>query len=148
MTVTPPRLRHAFTIVAEVAAGHHVGDTGAGDLTVVPITGGTVEGGGLRGKVLPGGADWAIRRPDGSWLVEARYQLMLDSGTVIDVLNTGLALPTGGGPRQPEYGYFPTRPVFRTGAEPYRWLTDRVFLGWGGSSREATTIDVFTVEAP
>jgi len=33
---------------------------------IVPVTGGTFEGPDVRGIVLPGGADWVCRRPDGT----------------------------------------------------------------------------------
>ena len=49
----------------EVGEPKPVGETGAGRLVIIPITGGTFEGGQLRGSVLPGGADWSTQLPNG-----------------------------------------------------------------------------------
>jgi hypothetical protein len=68
-------LVHRFSIRAEVGPYRRVGEVVGGVLQVIPITGGTVTGAGLDGVVLAGGADWAVFRPDGSVLVEARYQI-------------------------------------------------------------------------
>lgn len=144
--ITPPALRPAFSVRAEVGPYRRVGDVVGGVLQVIPITGGTVTGAGLDGVVLPGGADWAVFRPDGSVLVEARYQIRTAGGTIVDVLNTGMVRAPGedGGPPT----YFPTSPTFRTDAEEHRWLLDSLFLGWATTRPDATTIDVFEVLAP
>src|SRR5438046_2789624 len=42
-----------------------LGGTPQGQRTIWPVTGGTFEGDRLRGKVLPGGADWVTTRSDG-----------------------------------------------------------------------------------
>ena len=66
-----------------------VGETGAGTLTLIPITGGTFEGGALRGRVLPGGADWSTQLCGGMTHVHARYWIETDDGAVIAVENEG-----------------------------------------------------------
>ncbi|SCX40427.1 Protein of unknown function [Klenkia marina] len=141
-----PGLVHRFSIRAEVGPYRRVGDVVGGVLQVIPITGGTVTGAGLDGEVLDGGADWAVFRPDGSVLVEARYQIRTAAGTIIDILNTGLAGRPADGEEVPSY--FPTSPTFRTDVEEHRWLLDSLFLGWARVTPEATTIEVFEVLAP
>jgi hypothetical protein len=143
--VNAPGLVHRFSIRAEVGPYRRVGDVVGGVLQVIPITGGTVTGAGLDGEVLPGGADWAVFRPDDRVLVEARYQIVTAAGVIIDILNTGLAGPPSA---DGTIGYFPTSPTFRTDAEEHRWLLDSLFLGWARVTPEATTIDVFEVLAP
>ena len=56
----PPGLVFAFELRAQVAPPLVVGEIAAGTRRIVQITGGTFEGPGFKGRVLPGGADWQI----------------------------------------------------------------------------------------
>jgi hypothetical protein len=58
-----------------------------------PIIGGAVTGPGISGHILPGGADFALRLPDGAYAIEARYCLMLDDGTPLMITNAGRMHP-------------------------------------------------------
>ena len=78
-----------FTLHVEVGEPKPVGETGAGRLVIIPITGGTFEGEQLRGRVLPGGADWSTQLPDGVAHVHARYWIETDDGAIISVENEG-----------------------------------------------------------
>jgi len=73
----------------EVGEPKLVGDTGAGKLMIIPITGGSFEGELLRGRVLPGGADWSTQLPEGVAHVHARYWIETDDGAIIAVENEG-----------------------------------------------------------
>lgn len=73
----------------EIGTPYVVGETGAGRLMIIPITGGTFTGGALRGRVLPGGADWSTQLPGGVAHVHARYWIETDDGAVIAVENEG-----------------------------------------------------------
>src|SRR5687767_5069073 len=84
-TPPPPRLTLAFELRATVAAPLEVGDVAQGRRRIVPITGGTFEGPGIRGKILPGGADWQIIRPDGFTELDTRYTIETDKGQIIYV---------------------------------------------------------------
>ena len=64
-----------FTVDAELEAVLSLGHTPYGERRVVGITGGTVEGPKLKGRILPGGADWQIIRKDGA----ADIQLAISS---------------------------------------------------------------------
>ena len=92
---------------------------------VIPIIGGRFEGPELRGIVLPGGADWNLRRSDDVAEVWARYTLQTDDGILISVINAGLA---HGAPGTPER-YARTSPSFEVSHERYAWLTRSVFVG-------------------
>ena len=80
----------------------------------MPITGGEFAGPQLRGKVLPGRADWQILRGDGVAELEARYTLRTDDGALIYVRNHALrhgpadviAALTAGRPVDPASYYF------------------------------------------
>ena len=50
-----------------------------GTRVIAPITSGTFEGPRLRGKVLPGGGDWTLLRPDGVLELEATEHLIPDT---------------------------------------------------------------------
>lgn len=73
-----------------------VGPMPGGVRAIVPITGGHIAGPSLHGKVLPGGADWAVLRDDGSADVDARYLIELTDGSLVAVHNIGRCLPVPG----------------------------------------------------
>src|SRR5690606_24229681 len=71
----PPGLEFAFEVRAEVADPTVVGQMPNGLRRIIDITGGTFEGPRIKGRVVPGGADWQIIREDGFTEVDARYTL-------------------------------------------------------------------------
>lgn len=78
-----------FTLHVEVGEPKLVGETGAGKLTIIPITGGSFAGELLSGVVLPGGADWSTQLSGGAAHVHARYWIETDDGAIIAVENEG-----------------------------------------------------------
>lgn len=56
----------------------------------VPITGGDFAEPNLRGRVLPGGAEWQSAAPDGLTLLDARYVLYTEDRICIAVRNRGV----------------------------------------------------------
>src|ERR1044072_6586697 len=67
----------AFTIEArvEVGAPLEVGQLPRGMRRIVPILRGTFEGPGIKGRVLPGWADWEIIAADRFSEIDTRYTL-------------------------------------------------------------------------
>ncbi|MGA8041353.1 MAG: DUF3237 family protein, partial [Terracidiphilus sp.] len=53
----PPQLKFVYEEQVTLASSIPVGETPMGKRNIVPITGGTFSGPGLKGKVLPGGWD-------------------------------------------------------------------------------------------
>ena len=101
-----------------------IGRNEAGLREVIPIAGGTVSGPLLNGKVLQGGADWCLTRPDGVAEVWARYTIATDDGQLVSILNTGIAHA------QPDGSYKGrTVPRFEVAAGPLDWLRNSVFIG-------------------
>jgi hypothetical protein len=88
--MTPPQLQFAFEIAVDVHAVLDLGQTQAGHRRVIPIAGGLVSGPRLQGRILPGGADWQILRPDGTADLEARYTIQTGDGALIYVVNRGV----------------------------------------------------------
>ena len=69
-----------FTIHSPLGGIQKLGHTPYGERRIINILGGTVEGPKLKGKVLPGGADWQVVRADGVVHLHARYTIETDSG--------------------------------------------------------------------
>src|SRR5438270_3997600 len=69
-----------FRIEAELADILHLGHTPYGDRRIINILGGKVHGPRLSGRILSGGADWQIVRPDGVADLRARYTIETDRG--------------------------------------------------------------------
>jgi hypothetical protein len=138
--VEPPKLEFAFEVRAEVGDPLVVGELPNGTRRIIDILGGTVEGPGISGKVLPGGADWQmIRREDGFTDIDARYTLETDSGSLIYVTNIGIRhappevmarLNAGEAVDQSEI-YFRAIPKFETGDPDLEWLMRSIFVSTG-----------------
>lgn len=108
------------------------GDTIEGHRRIIPITGGTFHGPGIRGTVVPGGADWNLTRRDGGHSVEADYYLRTDDGVTIRIHNQGVsgdgsALPP---PTGDERFIMYTIPRFEAPAgSRYEWMNRALFIG-------------------
>ena len=85
-----PQLEKAFSIEVSVDKPVVVGqDDVHGRRQLIPISGGIVSG-RLSGKVLPGGVDSQIIRPDGFTELVARYAITLDDGCSVYIDNAGV----------------------------------------------------------
>lgn len=120
-----PRAELVFE--AEVACDppEMLGKSNGGDAMMIPILGGKVSGPGLQGEVLPGGADWAVKRQDGVFCVDAHYAIKSEDGVVIQVCNRGrYAIDPETNPTLTML----TSPSFVAPDGPYAWLNDAVFV--------------------
>lgn len=121
-----PVLQFAFEELVTLAPPITPGATAYGARNIIPITGGTFAGPGIRGTILPGGWDWQLRRADGCTDVHADYMLKTDDGAVINVVNNGaLCPPAAGTPRLPGR----TSPRFEPPLGKYAWLGQSAFIG-------------------
>jgi hypothetical protein len=131
-----------------------LGDVPRGRRRIIPILGGTFEGPSIRGKVLPGGADWQIVRADGLAELDTRYALQTDHGSVIYIQNAGMrhAPPDvtkkllAGEAVDPAQVYFRTVPTFETSAPDLQWLTRAIFVGTGERYPAEVVIRVWKVD--
>src|SRR5881275_3795932 len=73
-----------------VAPPQRLGVVPHGTRVIAPITSGTFEGPRLRGKVLPGGADWTLLRPDGVLELDLQLTLETEDGALIRLSSFGL----------------------------------------------------------
>lgn len=131
-----PEFEYAFEARIDVVDGWHIGRSADEKLHFTPITGGTLAGPALSGRVVPGGGDWSVQRGDTIQL-EARYLIQADDGAYIDVLNRGYFRAVDGAEEHVLAGedidladyYFRTAPVFQTDAPAHKWLADNQFVG-------------------
>lgn len=146
-----PQFKFIFAALVMVDPPLEFGDVGKGGRRVVPITGGEFSGPQMRGKVLPGGADWQTLRRDGAAELEARYTLETDDGALIQVHNLALrhgppeviAALAAGRPADPASYYFRGATFFETGAANYAWLTRVIVVCTGGRERSAVRLKFF-----
>jgi hypothetical protein len=146
----------AFEARVQVDAPVVLGSGPHGLRRIVPITGGTVTGPRLQGKVIPGGADWQVVRPADDVLeIEAKYTLESHDGVRIMVTNRGFRR----GPKEvidrlargekvdPALYYFRTTAQFEapTGSA-YAWLNQSVFVGVAERQADAAIIRFFEIK--
>jgi hypothetical protein len=151
--IATPKLSLVTDLVAGVTPPIDVGDTPHGRRRVIPISGGTVSGPRLNGRMLPGGADFQVWRSDGCTEIHARYVLESDAGALIYVENTGLrhGSPEAmdrlarGLPVDPSQIYFRTVARFETSAPDLAWLTRGIFLCSGARFPDNVQIRFFEV---
>jgi hypothetical protein len=139
--MAPPRAEFVYEAIVDIADVLNLGEGPLGERRIVPITGGEFAGPGLKGTVLPGGADRQLVRKDGARLLDALYELKTDDGAVITVHNQVLVRTPAGQPRYALSTIQLTAPAGR-----YGWLNDFVYTGTLDSlrpARNAVLIRVF-----
>lgn len=138
-TPEAPGLVFAFEVLVEVADPTVVGELPNGTRRIVDILGGTFEGPGISGRVVPGGADWQIIREDGFTDIDARYTLETNDGDLIYVSNIGIrhappevmARLNRGEVVDQSQIYFRAVPKFETAAPELEWLMRSIFVATG-----------------
>jgi hypothetical protein len=143
-----PQLEFIFAAQVAVDQPLDLGDVGKGGRRIVPIAGGEFSGPNIRGKVLPGGADWQVMRTDGVAELEARYTLRTDDGALIYVRNLAyrhgppevIAALAAGRPVDPASYYFRGATFFETSDARYAWITKNIVICSG--EREPARVKV------
>ena len=144
-----PLLRMQISLAAPL----DLGDTPLGRRRIIAVTGGAFDGERLRGRVLPGGADWQLIRADGVASLDARYTLETDDGAFIHVENRGyrhgppevIARLATGDPVDPASYYMRTTPWFETSDARYAWLNRIVCVASGARRAADVELQVFEV---
>jgi hypothetical protein len=140
-----PRTEFVYEAICDLEPSLQLGQSPYGERRMVPIVGGTFEGPGLRGRVMPGGADRQLVRRDGATALDAVYELQTHDGVIISVRNRVLTRPQKD-PALPRYAFSTLDIVAPDG--PYGWLNDYVYVGTLNSlrpARQAVAIRVFRV---
>ena len=131
--------RRLMTLQVFVAPPQKLGAVPHGTRVIAPITSGTFEGSRLRGRVLPGGGDWTLLRPDGVLELDLRITLETDEGALIYMSSFGLrhgppevlAALANGESVDPSKYYFRTTPRFETSAPQYAFLNRLIAISSG-----------------
>lgn len=117
-------LVYTATALLEERVSH--GKTPYGERFRIPIIGGSFEGPDIRGRIVPGGADWQLLRADGYLELLADYYMETDDKVQIKVSNRGL-IQTVPGPDGGRYAM--TTPRFEAPMGKYGWLNQLIFAG-------------------
>jgi len=148
-----PQLEFLYELSAYLESPLAIGENPRGNRQIVPVTGGSFEGPRLKGKVLPGGADWLLVRPDGVGEIDVRATLQTDDGALIYVAYRGYLtkvaelLPRWAAGEQiphEEY-YLVATPYFETSAAQYAWLQQVVVIAMGSLIQGGVSYQVFAV---
>jgi len=133
------RTRPLMSLRLTTAPTQNLGAGPHGTRITFPIIGGSFEGDRLRGKVLPGGDDWAVIRSDGVIELDLRVTLETDDGALIHMSSFGLrhgppeviAAIARGETVDPSTYYFRTTPRFETGHPKYTFLNHLLAVSSG-----------------
>jgi Protein of unknown function (DUF3237) len=154
MTLPPPQLEHLCDLAVTIAPPVEVGATPAGLRRMIPITGGTVTGAQVNGRVLAGGADFQLILKGGTQAhLDARYVIELNDGSRIFVQNTALRVASlensqrimNGQPVNPDEVYFRCQPQLETAAPQWAWLNDSQFIGTGRRAPDGVFLSFYRV---
>ena len=154
MTPLPLKSEFLFRMALSAGAPQMVGTARNGELRIVPVTGGTLEGPRFNGEVLPGtAADWLRVDPDGTAHMDVRLALKAASGSIAYMhysgIRTGapevLARLNGGQAVDPADYYFRIAIRFETGAADLAWMNKVIAVGVGQRPPSGPTYDVYAV---
>ena len=146
-------LRPLFTLYADVAQPQIAEKGPYGDRRFIPVTGGSFTGERLSGKILPGGADCQLIRPDGIAELDVRCTFETDDGVMFLMKGLGMRhgpkevldrIAAGEGVPASDY-YFRESMIFEAPAGKYDWLNRIIAIGKGQRKAAQVVIDVFEV---
>ena len=154
MTPLPLTTEFLFRMVLTVGTPQMVGPTRNGELRIIPVTGGTVEGPRVKGEVLPGTAgDWLRVDSDGTAHMDVRLTMRTAIGSHLYMHYSGIRTGTpevlarlnAGQAVDPAEYYFRTAIRFETGAPELAWLNKVLAIGVGQRPPSGPTYDVYAV---
>ena len=123
-----PQLEFALQLKVTLGQAFSIENTQHGRRTVIPITGGTFEGPGIKGTIINGGADYQMANAQGRTELEAIYCIKTDDGVYIHVRNRGIIASGQDADGKPSF-YFRAAPQFEAPADSkYGWLNDALFV--------------------
>jgi hypothetical protein len=145
--------RPILVVRAELGDILKLGATPYGERRIINILGGTVEGPRLKGKILPGGADWQIVRSDGVVDLRARYTVETETGGQILVNSEGyrhgppevMARLARDETVDPALYYFRAVMRFETADPAAAWLNRILAIARGARENRAVRLEVFEV---
>ena len=144
---------HLFTLTLELGPIHDIGATPNGHRRIVEVAGGRFEGEEFSGRVLPGGGDWIMMRPDEVVQLDVRLTLKTDDGHLVYMIYRGMRHGPAwvmdklnkGEKVDPTQYYFRTTPLFETASEKYGFLNRIVTVATGRREPKGPIYEVFQI---
>jgi Protein of unknown function (DUF3237) len=140
--------------VALAAPPFELGATSAlGRRRIIPITGGRFLGPLLNGEILDNGADWQVVTQDGVALIDTRYLLRLDDGSLAYLQTQGfrhgpaeaIAALARGEDVDPARYTFRVTMRFETASTRYGWLNHTIGIGSALRRAQAVVYDAYAL---
>ena len=133
------QMEYVASYVATLAEPEVIGPVAEGLRLNIYVTGGTVDGPRMKGKILPAGGDWLTVRTDGVAVLDVRATIQTDDGALIYLYYKGVGDlgPDGytnfldGVPPSEDGFALRTNPWFQTAHPDYQWLTRGLFVEVG-----------------
>lgn len=124
-----------------------------GTRRIIPITGGHFAGPAGRGEILDNGADWQIVTGAGVAIIDTRYLLRAEDGSLVYLQTRGyrhgppdvLAALAAGAAVDPATYYFRVHLSFETASPTYGWLNRTVAVGSALRLADAVVYDGYAV---
>lgn len=147
-----PMARFTVELVAPV---WELGETtDLGKRRIIPITGGKFEGPLLNGEILNNGADWQVVTKDGLAIIDTRYLLKADDGSLIYLQTRGyrhgppevMAEVAKGSDVDPNKYYFRLYMNFETASASYGWLNRAMAVGYAMRLGKAVVYDAYLLK--
>lgn len=121
---------------------------------IIPITGGTFEGPGIKGTILNNGADWQVVRKDGVTVIDTRYLLRTDDGELIYLQTKGyrygppeiLAKLAAGEAVDPALYYFRVTMQFETSSAKYDYLNRAIGIAFAMRLQNSVIYDAYLIK--
>lgn len=152
-----PSVTHLFRMDYGLNSPLDAGTTPLGRRVLFTTSGGTFDGPGFHGEVLPGGSDWALVRSDGMTVIDVDLMLRTHDGALIYARWGGLLVaprhvraavadPAERSQLDPASYYFRTTPTFETGSDTYAWLNRIVTVGSGRFTEQGISWQISQVD--
>ena len=147
-------MEFAFTANVRLGEVRVLGRGPEGIRRFIPIIGGTVEGPDLIGRVIAAGGDSQIVRSDDVIVLEARYMIQADDGTLLSVVNRGyrhstpeiMARLAAGEPVNPADYYFRTAAQIEAPiGSRYERFNRLLFVGTAERTADAAIVHFYRV---
>lgn len=149
-----PKFEHVCDLAIELDPIQEMGAGRAGQRRIIPITGGTVTGPQLNGRILNLGADWQTVFEGGLAELDTRYAMETDDGALIEIINYGyrhgppevMAAVARGEPVSPDAYYMRTHARLESGDSRYDWVNKLLFVGVGARLATAVQLSLFALK--
>ncbi len=146
-----PGLSHVCDITVDLSTPMEMGAGRAGRRRIIPITGGTVAGPRVRGRLLHLGADWQTIFANGLAELDARYAIETHDGALIEVVNYGfrhgpeevIAAIARGEEVDPARYYMRTQARLESADPAYEWVNRSLFVGTGARLAAEVRLSLF-----